>query len=102
MVEAEALALPPVALFVAAVSPPDLYARAVMKLYLTRALRADEPAPLQEVLAKLRGWRELPRDTVMLARSPCPTALPASNFSCGNWGMCGQMGRSSSSAEQVP
>ena len=68
-VEAEALAPPPVALFVAAVSPPDLYARAVMRLYLTRPLRADEPAPREEVLAKLRGWRDLPRETVMLARS---------------------------------
>ena len=67
-VEAGALAPPPVALFVAAVSPPDLYARAVMKLYLTRPLRAEEPAPREEVLAKLRGWRDLPRETVMLAR----------------------------------
>ena len=65
-VENEALAPPPLALFVAAVSPPDMYALAVMKLYMTRPLDAAEPEPLQEVLAKLRGWESLPRETVML------------------------------------
>ncbi|KAK9841775.1 hypothetical protein WJX81_002144 [Elliptochloris bilobata] len=65
-VEAESLAPAPLALFVAAASPPDLYARAVMKLYLTRELLAGDPAPTEEVLAKLRGWRDLPRETVML------------------------------------
>jgi surfactin synthase thioesterase subunit len=56
----------PVALFAAAVSPPHLYARAVMKLYLTRALSEDEPPPTEEVMAKLRGWEQLPKETVML------------------------------------
>jgi len=69
-VEAGALAPPPIALFVAAVSPPDLYARAVMKLYLTRPLGDGEPSPRTEVLAKLAGWEALPRETLMLVRRP--------------------------------
>ena len=65
-VEAAGSAPPPVALFAAAVSPPHLYARAVMKLYLTRHLADDEPPPTEEVMGKLRGWRQLPKETVML------------------------------------
>ena len=66
--EREALAPLPIAFYTSAVSPPHLYARAVMKLYLTRHLADDEPPPTEEVMGKLRGWRQLPRETVMLAR----------------------------------
>jgi len=69
-VEAGALAPPPVALFVAAASPPDLYARAVMMLYLTRPLADGEPPPRAVVLVKLAGWEALPRETLMLVRRP--------------------------------
>lgn len=59
----------PMALYCAAVSPPHLYARAVMKLYLTRTLDEDEPPPIEEVMGKLRGWQQLPKETVMLVRN---------------------------------
>ena len=68
-VEREGNAPMPVALFPAAVSPPHLYALAVMKLYLTRPLGADEPPPLEEVMGKLRGWEQLPKETVMMVSS---------------------------------
>ena len=61
---------PPVALFTAAVSPPHIYAAAVMKLYITRELGADEEPPLEEVMEKLRGWDKLPKETLMLASRP--------------------------------
>ena len=57
----------PVALFTAAVSPPHLYALAVMKLYVTRQLGAEEPAPLEEVLQSLQGWESLPKEVLMQA-----------------------------------
>jgi surfactin synthase thioesterase subunit len=66
VVEREQLAPMPLAFYTSAVSPPHLYARAVMKLYLTRALSEDEPLPTEEVMAKLRGWQQLPKETVML------------------------------------
>ena len=69
VVEAEALAPPPAVLFVAAVSPPHLYATAVMRLYLAPGGSVGDPAAATEgVLAKLRGWESLPRETVMLVR----------------------------------
>ena len=75
-VEREGNAPMPVALFVAAVSPPHLYALAVMKLYLTRPLGAEEPPPLEEVMGKLHGWQQLPKETVMMV-TPVPlTARP--------------------------
>lgn len=55
---------PPVAFFPAAVSPPHLYAQAVAKLYLT----GDSEDPLEEAMQKLRGWRDLPKETMMLVR----------------------------------
>ncbi len=66
VVEREQLAPMPVALYAAAVSPPHLYAYAVMKLYMTRQLEADEPPPFVEVMEKLRGWDKLPKETLML------------------------------------
>ena len=70
VVEAKALAPPPVALFVAVVSPPHLYAGAVTQLYLPPGGPTGVTAAAAEgVLAKLRSWRDLPRETVMLARS---------------------------------
>ena len=68
VVEREKNAPMPVALFTAAVSPPHLYAYAVMKLYMTRQLAADEPPPFEEVMEKLRGWDKLPKETLMLVR----------------------------------
>ncbi len=68
VVEREKNAPMPVALFAAAVSPPHLYAFAVMKLYMTRQLAADEPPPFEEVMDKLRGWDKLPKETLMLVR----------------------------------
>ena len=65
-VEREGNAPMPVALFPAAVSPPHLYALAVMKLYLTRPLEAGEPPPVEEVMGKLRGWEQLPKETIMM------------------------------------
>ena len=51
----------PVALFEAAVSPPHMYARAVMKLYL----QAGEQLDLDLILDKLRGWDTMPREQLM-------------------------------------
>lgn len=65
MVEHEKIAPQPVAFFPAAVSPPHLYALAVMKLYMTRDLDATEPPPIEEVMEKLRGWDKLPKETLM-------------------------------------
>jgi len=68
LVESEKIAPAPLAFFPAAVSPPHLYSLAVMKLYMTRVIEADEPPPIEEVTQKLRGWKELPKETVMLVR----------------------------------
>lgn len=70
IVQAERLAPSPIALYAAAVSPPHLYALAVMKLYMTRPLMADEPPPLDEVMQKLKGWENLPKATIMQVRHP--------------------------------
>ena len=79
VVEREGLAPMPVALFFAAVSPPHLYALAVMKLYLTQPLEAGEPPPLEEVMGKLRGWEQLPKETVMMV-CECPTTVDHALF----------------------
>ena len=59
----------PVALFAAAVSPPHLYALAVMKLYMTTPIRANEPPPFDEIMQKLLAWDKLPKATIMQARN---------------------------------
>lgn len=59
---------PPVALVPAAVSPPHLYALAVAKLYLAPGEQLQGEGLLAEIIEKLRGWRELPRETLMLVR----------------------------------
>ena len=59
----------PAAFFPAAVSPPHLYAQAVMKLYLADGAKADA-ASMETVIGKLRGWRELPRELLMMVRPP--------------------------------
>ena len=66
LVETQHIASKPVAFFPAAVSPPHLYALAVMKLYMTRTLDIHEPPPLEEVMNKLRGWESLPKETIMM------------------------------------
>ncbi|KAK9803914.1 hypothetical protein WJX72_004698 [[Myrmecia] bisecta] len=55
----------PLALFMAAVSPPHMYALAVMKLYVQRSLAFDAAPPVEEVMEKLRGWDQLPREVLM-------------------------------------
>ena len=74
IIEREKVAPMPVALFPAAVSPPHLYALAVMKLYLTRTLDSNEPPPTEEVMEKLRGWETLPKETLMLVGTLIPPA----------------------------
>ena len=58
---------PPVAFMPAAVSPPHVYASVVMKIYLQRRLRRGEDPPLDEVLKILKGWKEMPREKLLLA-----------------------------------
>ncbi len=65
-IEREKFAPPAMAFFPAAASPPHLYSLAVMRLYMTRSLNENEPPPLQEVMKKLRGWKELPKEMLML------------------------------------
>ena len=79
VVEREKLGPMPVALYAAAVSPPHLYAYAVMKLYMTRPLAADEPPPFEEVMEKLRGWDKLPKETLMLV-SPWKHMRPSTDM----------------------
>ena len=57
----------PLALFTAAVSPPHLYAVAVMKLYLQRKLGRREEPPVEEVMNILRGWKDLPKHILLKA-----------------------------------
>ena len=56
---------PPLAFFPAAVSPPHLYAMAVMKLYLAPGARVDS-ASFETVIDKLRNWRDIPKETLMM------------------------------------
>lgn len=65
IIQEKQLAPMPHILYAAAVSPPHLYALAVMKLYMTRSMEADEPPPLDEVMQKLRNWDKLPKATIM-------------------------------------
>lgn len=58
---------PPVAFMPAAVSPPHVYASVVMKIYLQRRLKRGETPPLDEVLKILKGWKEMPREKLLLA-----------------------------------
>ena len=57
---------PPVALFTAAVSPPHIYAEAVMKLYVTRQMAEGEAIDVEEVMNTLRSWDKIPRETLMM------------------------------------
>ena len=68
----------PVALFTAAVSPPHIYAGAVMKLYVKPAeasaeasLEAEQGAQLEEVLRSLEGWESLPKELVLQVILTC-------------------------------
>lgn len=58
---------PPVAFMPAAVSPPHVYASVVMKIYLQRRLKRGEDPPLDEVMKILKGWKEMPREKLLLA-----------------------------------
>ena len=66
---------PPVALFTAAVSPPHIYAQAVMKLYLTRQLEEGESLDMDEIMATLRSWDKIPKETLMMVTFRCPVVL---------------------------
>ena len=69
---AAAQSLPgPVAFFPAAVSPPHLYAQAVMKLYLAPGASVDESS-FETVIQQLKGWKDLPRELVMMVRIAFP------------------------------
>lgn len=57
----------PLGVLVAAVAPPQHYARAVMRLYLQRSMRRGEPPPVEEVLGVLAGWRALGKDQLLRA-----------------------------------
>lgn len=57
----------PLAFMPAAVSPPHVYASVVAKIYMQRRLRWGESPPLEEVMAVLRGWKELPREKLLKA-----------------------------------
>ena len=58
---------PPLAFFPAAVSPPHLYAMAVMKLYLAPGTRVDSTS-FDTVINQLRNWKDIPKETLMMVR----------------------------------
>jgi hypothetical protein len=62
------LAPMPIAFYTAAVSPPHLYALAVMQLYMNQSVEERKLAPYDEVMRKLAGWRALPKETVMMVQ----------------------------------
>jgi hypothetical protein len=70
----------PVAFFPAAVSPPHLYAQAVMKLYLADGTKADSNS-MDMVMGKLRGWRDLPREMLMMVSISAEGLSSNSSFS---------------------
>lgn len=74
---------PPLALFTAAVSPPHIYAAAVMKLYLTRPLAPGEQPEVEEIMEKLRGWDKLPKETLMLVRPSSQCGIYLKNLTFG-------------------
>lgn len=55
----------PLAFFPAAVSPPHLYAQAVMKLYIAPGESVNETS-FETVIKQLKGWEDLPRELVMM------------------------------------
>lgn len=57
----------PVGFMPAAVSPPHVYASVVMKIYMQRRLMPWEKPPLEEVMKTLRGWKDMPREKLLLA-----------------------------------
>ena len=66
---------PPMALFTAAVSPPHIYAEAVMKLYVTRQMAEGEAIDVEEVMNTLRSWDKIPRETLMMVRVQTPLLI---------------------------
>ena len=68
IVQEKHLAPMPIAFYTAAVSPPHLYALAVMQLYMNKSVEERELAPFDEVMKKLSGWRALPKETVMMVQ----------------------------------
>ena len=58
----------PVKLYMAAVSPPHIYAGAVAKLYLAEGDTSHGPEMMAGVLEKLRNWEQLPRELIMQVR----------------------------------
>ena len=66
---------PPMALFTAAVSPPHIYAEAVMKLYVSRQMAEGEAIDVEEVMNTLRSWDKIPRETLMMVRVQIPSCF---------------------------
>ena len=56
---------PPVALFTAAVSPPHIYAAAVMRLYLKPGEDASQAPDVAQVMQTLRTWDQIPKELLM-------------------------------------
>ena len=63
---ASATGHPPLTLFIAAVSPPHIYAEAVMKLYVTRQMAEGETINMEEIMATLQSWDKIPKETLMM------------------------------------
>ena len=76
---------PPAAFFPAAVSPPHLYAQAVAQLYAAPGQAAAGEGFLADVLAKLRGWRDLPRELVMQVEPRLPALSGGRGCMQGRW-----------------
>lgn len=87
IIEKKLIAPMPVALFMAAVSPPHLYASAVMKLYMTKPMREDESPPLDEIMQRLLGWNTLPKETVMQVRGSLSTRKTKASANLANDGL---------------
>lgn len=56
---------PPVALFTAAVSPPHIYAAAVMRLYLKPGEDASQAPDVAQVMQTLCTWDQIPKELLM-------------------------------------
>lgn len=66
---------PPVALFTAGVSPPHIYAAAVMRLYLKPGEDASQAPDVAQVMQTLRTWDQIPKELLMQVRSAATILL---------------------------
>ena len=56
---------PPVSVFTAAVSPPHIYAAAVMRLYLKPEDNTSQAPDVTQVMQTLRTWDQIPKEMLM-------------------------------------